>query len=95
MLRSLHTWSTADEMVKDIKYRKIADLVLRDAEPESLLDEIFQKMNIATGNELPALLGERSMSVGDIVVIDDENIYLCAPNGWNVLLEFEKEEVEA
>lgn len=46
------------------------------------LEEIFRKMNVVDGDELPVQLKVRSMSVGDVVVDEAGVVWFCAMAGW-------------
>jgi hypothetical protein len=39
-------------------------------------------MNMVEGDELPVELGKRSMSVGDIIIDMNAQVWLCASFGW-------------
>lgn len=56
----------------------------------SQLEDIFRRMNVVNGDELPVALNHRSLSVGDVVVFDDESIHLfdvwvCRNVGWEAM----------
>lgn len=46
-----------------------------------ILDEAFQILNM----NHPAGYGERSLSVGDVLTIDDSRSYVCDWTGWTLL----------
>jgi len=49
--------------------------------PTDDLEVIFREMNVVDGREIPITLRVRSMSVGDLVVVNGKG-YLCAGSGW-------------
>lgn len=49
--------------------------------PTDDLEVIFREMNVVDGMEIPIDLKVRSLSVGDLVVVDGKG-YLCAGCGW-------------
>ncbi len=47
------------------------------------LEEVFEKMNVVDGDELPVRLRVRSLSVGDVVVnVSSNEAFACDPCGW-------------
>lgn len=58
-----------------VAFTKVAEI---DA---ATLGEVFRKMNVVDGTELPVQLKVRSMSVGDVVVADGV-AHVCCPIGW-------------
>lgn len=46
------------------------------------LEEVFMKMNVVDGKELPSQLGVRSMMSGDAVEDAEGQLWHCAMVGW-------------
>lgn len=67
---------TYEPQAKD--YRYVATITA------SSPDDAFAQMNRGSGNESQALTGQRSLSVGDIVYMEDF-FYLCQGSGWRKL----------
>jgi len=50
------------------------------------LEDLFRKMNVVDGDELPAQLNVRSMSSGDVARdLTTGQMWMCAPIGWVAL----------
>lgn len=54
-----------------------------ELEAESI-DEVFAKLNHGSGQELEGYTG-RSLSIGDVVVSDGGEAFMCASTGWKNL----------
>ncbi len=46
------------------------------------LGDVFRAMNVVDGDELPTKLNVRSMSVGDVIVDGDGDVWFCDIAGW-------------
>ena len=46
------------------------------------LEDVFRKMNVVDGDELPTKLGMRSMMTGDVAIDEDKVTWLCGMVGW-------------
>ena len=58
-------------------YKEITDLQAQT------LEEVFDRMNVVHGDELPLQLKVRSLSVGDVVRDNRTGeMFYCAPIGW-------------
>lgn len=91
---------TAHTVAPDAKYTLVLEwTVVRVPSHDSGVCEIvFAAMNHGSGREIPALdeKGLRSLSVGDIVKLRDDNgsrAYLCAPLGWEPIESWPMAEV--
>jgi hypothetical protein len=49
------------------------------------VEDVFRRMNVVDGDELPVVLGIRSMSVGDIALQGDV-AHVCEPAGWRQIV---------
>lgn len=49
------------------------------------LNDLFRKMNVVDGDELPVRMKIRSMSCGDVAIDEAGKKYFCALVGWNEL----------
>jgi hypothetical protein len=89
--RSYVKWAPGDHVFFGISY------------PSELTDDLaiceqaFEWFNIGP-DHLPVVQiyrqsGLRSLSVGDVIVLDDERAYTCASFGWDLLDTFEPVEV--
>ena len=58
------------------------DFPVRAETPEITPDDVFKFFNVKTGEELPVMLGLRSLSTGDVVLFGDDFAYLCDHVGW-------------
>lgn len=79
-------WRTAGDPLAE-SYYYVTHMVLRGRTSlDAGLAEVFRRMNVVDGNELPTKLGVRSMSVGDVVTIIGldgvRRAYICNPVGW-------------
>lgn len=70
-----HQWWMPKDMYEDIWSREFP-FVQKEDDP-TILGELFEQFNIGDHGGTRC----RSMSVGDIVVIDDRR-YVCKPIGW-------------
>ncbi len=68
------------ETVNIDDYRRIEPRVDADT-----LDDVFRQMNVVDGDELPAKLGIRSMSVGDVIVDNAGLAFIVAPVGFEAV----------
>lgn len=69
----------------DSGYRKVFTFYATTQQSDrALLEIIFEEFNIGTGPVARAYRGNhlRSLSVGDVVVLDGQVAYLCAAVGW-------------
>ena len=57
------------------------ELPFRDASDEDIFEAMFYYLNVRH----PEDYKNRSLSVGDIVTLNNERSYLCAPLGWQKL----------
>jgi len=60
-------------------HTKVAENVEGDS-----FEDIYRKMNVVDGDELPATLGIRSLSVGDLLEVDGI-FHLCKSQGWEAV----------
>lgn len=64
------------------RLRRIATLRVEGATPEEAADAVFRAMNRVDGSAVERVPdGERSMCVGDVVVLDSYGLG-CVPVGW-------------
>lgn len=49
------------------------------------LDDLFRKMNVVDGTELPLKMKIRSMSCGDVAIDETGRKFFCALVGWTEL----------
>ena len=64
------------------RLRRVVELMIAADEPEEAADVVFRAMNHVDGSEVEMVPdGERSMSVGDVVLIGDVAL-ACEPFGW-------------
>lgn len=60
---------------------------------QEVLEHIFRQCNAVDGTEWISqpeqrALKLRSMSVGDLVVLPTRRLYLCKPQGWELVTDF-------
>jgi hypothetical protein len=60
---------------------------VRSTDVEGALEDAFRKMNVVDGTELPAEMGCRSMSCGDLVMARGR-WFVCEPTGWREVPAF-------
>ncbi|GGS84816.1 hypothetical protein GCM10010156_49300 [Planobispora rosea] len=79
-LALMRGWHPRDPMQRVFSYPIPAE---QARDPHAVLEEAFEAFNVGEGELAAAYraLGNRSLSVGDIVVIG-EVAFACAPIGW-------------
>jgi hypothetical protein len=75
--RDPHFW--VDDSVESVDASKFIEVA--QVEGDSL-DDIFCKMNVVDGTELPVKLHVRSMSVGDVLIDAEGLASICCSLGW-------------
>jgi hypothetical protein len=81
--------TSAQYLLRPLSARRFRCVCILDAKDEYVLDKehleaLFRAFNVVEGNELPARLGIRSMSVGDVVLWDGQ-AWMCLGTGWDNL----------
>ena len=70
-------WVEASDPTR-CKHTYHIDLPFRDASDEDMLEAIFYFLNMRHPDDYK----HRSLSVGDVVTLNNDRSYLCAPLGW-------------
>ena len=73
------------------KHAYHVELPFRDASDEDILETMFYNLNIRH----PQDYHNRSLSVGDVITLNGDRSYLCAPLGWQKLQAPMREEPAA
>jgi hypothetical protein len=63
---------------------EMSDLLNND--PNEILEVVWRYNNVVDGTEAPVIFGTRSLSIGDIVGLD-ETLYLVEGTGWTEINE--------
>lgn len=66
-------------------YKKVYEYDIEDTNRsnESILEDAFRKLNGYDGNtEFPEDFKGHSLSVSDIIVLDEKSVYMCDSFGW-------------
>jgi hypothetical protein len=75
--RDPHFW--VDDKIESVDASKFIEVAQVEGDSP---DDIFCKMNVVDGTEIPVKLHVRSMSVGDVLINGDGKAFICCSLGW-------------